>query len=42
MPYIEYVQAAPVRENIAKRSKVAEWWSRISGRPSWKKVTGRA
>jgi glutathione S-transferase len=42
MPYLEYVQASPLKENIAKRGKVADWWSRISGRPSWKKVTGRA
>jgi glutathione S-transferase len=42
MPYFEYLQASPIKENIAKRGKVADWWNRVSGRPSWKKVTGRA
>lgn len=42
MPYFEYVQASPIKDNIAKRSKVADWWQRISTRPSWKKVAGHA
>jgi glutathione S-transferase len=41
MPYLEYLQASPVKESIAKRPHVSAWWQKISERPSWLKVAGR-
>jgi glutathione S-transferase len=42
MPYLEYVMASPAKEIVAKHPNVSAWWAKISDRPSWRKVTGRA
>ncbi len=42
MPYLEYVAGMPVKETIAKYPHVSGWWNRISERPTWMKVAGRA
>jgi len=41
LPYLEYVMASPASEVIAKHPHVAAWWTRISERPTWRKVAGR-
>ncbi|HEY4119701.1 MAG TPA: glutathione S-transferase N-terminal domain-containing protein [Byssovorax sp.] len=42
MPYVEYLHAAGVGEELVGAHKhVASWWSRISQRPSWKQVTAK-
>ena len=40
MPYVQYLTQTDARDLIASHSNVAAWWSRVSARPSWKKVTG--
>lgn len=40
MPYMEFFAASGGADVINKHKNVAAWWSRISSRPSWKKVTG--
>lgn len=42
MPYVEYLMATPVKETIAAHANVAAWWTRVSERPSWQRVSGRA
>jgi glutathione S-transferase len=42
MPYLEYISATPAKEIVAKHPHVSAWWTKISDRPSWRKVTGRA
>ncbi len=42
MPYFEYVMGSPVRETVAKFPHVMTWWSRVSERPTWRKVVGKA
>lgn len=42
MPYIDYIAGSPAGEIMAKYPHVLAWWSRVSARPSWRKVTGRA
>lgn len=42
MPYFEYVLLTPVRQDLAKYPSVLAWWSKVSERPSWRKVSGRA
>jgi glutathione S-transferase len=42
MPYIEYTMATPAKEIYAPFANVAAWWTRISERPSWRRVTGKA
>ena len=42
MPYVDYVMGTPVKETLAKFTHVHAWWTKVSSRPSWKKVTGRA
>lgn len=42
MPYVEYLTATPVKDLFDKHTHVAAWWKRISDRPSWKAVTGKA
>jgi glutathione S-transferase len=43
MPYLEYLmKAPPAKETFEKYPPVVAWWNRISERPSWRKVTGRA
>ena len=42
MPYVEYLYAAGVGEELVGAHKnVASWWSRISQRPSWKQVAAK-
>ncbi|AKT43687.1 glutathione S-transferase family protein [Chondromyces crocatus] len=40
MPYFAYLFAANAGDLITARPNVSAWWSRISARPSWKKVAG--
>jgi len=42
LPYIDYLFEAKEGELITTRPHVAAWWKRISERPSWKQVTGKA
>jgi len=42
MPYVEYTMATPAKEIYAPYPAVNAWWARVSERPSWRKVTGRA
>lgn len=42
MPYVEYLQATPVKESLRTRANFSAWWNRVSERPSWRKVTARA
>lgn len=41
MPYMDYFALAGGADLIHQHKNVAAWWSRISSRPSWKKVTGK-
>ena len=41
MPYIEYAMNTPAKEHFAKHPHVAAWWSKISERPTWRKIAGR-
>jgi glutathione S-transferase len=42
MPYFEYAMATPAKERIAKHPNVSAWWNKVSERPTWRKVAGRA
>ncbi len=42
MPYVEYAQGTALKDSLAKRSNVSRWWSKVSERPSWRKVAPRA
>jgi len=42
MPYVEYAMGTPVKSSVDKRSGVSAWWKRVSERPSWRKIAGRA
>lgn len=42
MPYLEYGMTTPAKDLIGKYPHVAAWWAKISERPTWKKVAGRA
>jgi glutathione S-transferase len=42
MPYIEYGMNTPAKERFSKYPHVMAWWSKISERPTWRKVAGRA
>ncbi|HEY4244197.1 MAG TPA: glutathione binding-like protein [Kofleriaceae bacterium] len=42
MPYIEYAMGTPAKEHFAKFPHVMAWWSKVSERPTWRKVAGRA
>lgn len=41
MPYVEYLMATPAKEHVSRFPRVAAWWSKVSERPSWRKVAGR-
>ncbi|HMG19798.1 MAG TPA: glutathione binding-like protein [Kofleriaceae bacterium] len=41
MPYIEYAMNTPAKEHFAAHPHVMAWWSKISERPTWRKVVGR-
>jgi Glutathione S-transferase, C-terminal domain len=40
-PYLQYLQDMGLGAVITERPKVAAWWTRVSGRPSWQKAIGR-
>jgi glutathione S-transferase len=42
MPYLEYLALTPAKAIVAKYPHVSAWWAKISERPSWRKVAGRA
>jgi glutathione S-transferase len=42
MPYFEYVMLSPAKDIVAKHRHVMAWWNKISERPAWRKVTGKA
>ena len=42
MPYIEYGMSTPAKDLFAKHPHVVAWWSKISEKPTWRKVAGRA
>jgi glutathione S-transferase len=42
MPYIEYAMNTPAKEHFAKHPHVVAWWNKISERPTWRKIAGRA
>lgn len=42
MPYFEYGMVTPLKATIGKFPAVSAWWSKVSERPSWQKVAGRA
>jgi glutathione S-transferase len=42
MPYLEYLMLSPAKETFEKHPHVVAWWNRVSERPSWRKVVGRA
>ena len=41
MPYFEYAMTTPAKDISAKYPHVMAWWSKVSERPTWKKVAGR-
>lgn len=41
MPYIEYAMSTPAKDAFAKFPHVSAWWSKISEKPTWRKVAGR-
>ena len=41
MPYVGYAVGTPVKDIYGKHPHFMAWWSRVSERPSWRKVTGR-
>ncbi len=42
MPYLEYVAAVGSADLIDSRENVSAWWKRISARPTWQQVIGKA
>lgn len=42
MPYFEYLMGTPVKSMLPKYPHVSAWWNRVSERPTWQKVVGRA
>jgi len=42
MPYFAYAMGTPAKDAIAKHPHVLAWWNKVSERPSWRAVTGRA
>jgi glutathione S-transferase len=42
MPYIEYAMNTPAKEHFAKFPHVSAWWSKVSEKPTWRKIVGRA
>ncbi|MBL8944452.1 MAG: glutathione S-transferase C-terminal domain-containing protein, partial [Myxococcales bacterium] len=42
LPYFEYSMPTPVKAQIANYPHLAAWWGKVSERPSWLKVAGRA
>jgi glutathione S-transferase len=42
MPYFEYAMGSPAKDIFAKYPHVSAWWNKVSERPTWQKVAGRA
>ncbi|CAA9457882.1 MAG: hypothetical protein AVDCRST_MAG28-2659 [uncultured Rubrobacteraceae bacterium] len=42
LPVVESLFVAGEGELVASRENVAAWWDRVSGRPSWRRVIGKA
>jgi glutathione S-transferase len=42
MPYVEYGMMTPAKEIYGKYPHFVAWWERVSTRPSWQKVAGKA
>lgn len=42
MPYFEYVLLTPARAQVEKYPSVMAWWSKVSDRSAWRKVSGRS
>lgn len=42
MPYTEYGMVTPLKDTFAKYPNFSAWWNRVSERPSWRQVAGRA
>lgn len=41
MPYVEYLTMTPVKDTLEKFPHVHAWWTKASGRATWRKVAGR-
>jgi glutathione S-transferase len=41
MPYVEYGMVTPAKDIFAKHRHFAAWWSKVSERPTWRKVIGK-
>jgi glutathione S-transferase len=41
MPYLEYCMATPAREIFTPYAALGAWWSKLSERPTWRKVAGK-
>jgi glutathione S-transferase len=41
-PYMEYGMVTSLKETFARHRQVMAWWNRVSERPTWRKVAGRA
>lgn len=41
MPYVEYGMNTPAKDTLSKHAPVMAWWSKVSERPTWRKVVGR-
>lgn len=41
MPYVEYGMVTPLKDTFGKYASFMAWWTRVSERPSWRKVAGR-
>ena len=42
MPYIEYAMNTPAKAVFEKHPALMAWWKRLSERPTWRKVIGKA
>jgi len=42
MPYFEYALPSDARASFEKFPAVMAWWQRVSNRPTWREVAGRA
>ena len=41
MPYMDFFVMSGGADLLNQHKNVAAWWARVSGRPSWKKATGK-
>jgi glutathione S-transferase len=42
MPYVEGLAGTDFKDLVLSSAPFAAWWARVSERPSWRKVSGRA